>query len=197
MAITQKKRIHSKPTRRSVDYADVERYFNYTKKYVTTELYMEMQDLKDIDAIRDSIFRFFDYCIRKDNDLYFLKNMKDYDVIVKQFQKMVLDMRMVIDKESKDKKRITIKKLIEQEKGGAKYAKETERKTDKKQKMERFKRRGYQDKELLFLNNKLSNGTPPPEIAKQYENFLIRNNLELRSRNAIYKKLRVMKNANK
>jgi hypothetical protein len=178
--------------KRRITYEDVERYFRYTKKYVTQEFYLDMKQLHDIDDIRNSIFTFFEYCEKKDDDLFFLKNMSDYDYLIKQFQKMVLDMNFVFDTETK--KKISIKKLLEQEKEGMQIAKQTEKQETKEQKVEGFKRRKYTNKELLFLKNKLAKGIERRKIAEQYDNFLLRNNLSLRSRNAIYSKMRRIEN---
>lgn len=177
---------------RRINYDDVERYFRYTKKYVTQEFYLDMKNTHDIDEIRDKIFDFFAECEKRNSDLYFLQNMKNYDYLVSQFRKMVLDMKMVFDTETK--KKISINKLLEQEKEGMQYAKQTEKAEAKKQKVEGFERRKYTNKELLFLKNKLAKGTEKRKIAEQYENFLLRNNLPLRSREAIYSKLRRMEN---
>lgn len=176
---------------RMIEYTDVERYFSYTKKYVTGAFYSAMKKLhphNDIDEITSEIFGFFAYCQKKRSDLFFLVDFENYKVTwtdndSRRYRAMILDMTPPKEAGELEKRA----KLL-----GAEQI--TPLEAGRLPKAETLipsiaRRHKYTNKEIKFLQNKIKRKYDNKKIVKQYNNFVLRNNLYLRTETGLKHKI--------
>jgi hypothetical protein len=184
---------------RELDYSDIDRFFNYTKKYITFDFYSKLKNLhpiNDIDKITGVIWDFFDKVSSKP-DLDFLQNFNESqtwtDNDSRKFRQLVLDNMIQFDKEYQRLKERA--KMLKTE--GLTPEEVKQLPVAETLKPEIGRRVKYTKKEILFIKNRVKKNKPTKQIIKEYNKFSIRNHLPMRTKTGLSSKIyRIRKNEN-